>query len=187
MATRRVSIFLDESLSLEIGGRWSAGDGKRCCIPATGKRIMGKYQIWRSCRRKGNVMVSGIGVKSRERMRAVTQEEYDGVKFYKLAPGITTHPLIRSGKPCIKGTGLKVTDIVALKNFQDMRPADIAKYFEIDLAQVNDALQFYAAHTDYIDTELQLDDLNHQQLVESHYGDFTREILSRRESVAGDP
>ena len=143
--------------------------------------------ISRSFRRKGVVMAEETSVKVVEREAAVSREEYDGVKFFTLAPGITTHPLIRSGKPCIKGTGLKVTDIVVLKTFQDMRPAEIAKYYEIDLAQVNDALNYYADHTDYIDTELQLDDINHEQLVESHYGDFTREILSRRESVARDP
>lgn len=131
-------------------------------------------------------MAAETGVNTFERKEAVTREEFDGVRFYKLAPGITTHPLIRSGKPCIKGTGLKVTDVVALKNFQGMTAADIAEYFEIDLAQVNDALNYYTAHTDYIDTDILLDDVNHEQLVESHYGDFTREILSRRESVTGD-
>lgn len=129
-------------------------------------------------------MASGIGVKTRERMRAVTQEEYDGVKFHKLAPGITTHPLIRSGKPCIKGTGLKVTDIVALKNFQDMQPADIANYFEIDLAQVNDALNYYTSHSDYIDTDIQLDSLNHDQLAEAQYGSSGNPLLSRREPAS---
>ena len=144
-------------------------------------------RISRSCREKGVVMAEETSVKTVEREAVVSREEYDGVKFHELAPGITTHPLIRSGKPCIKGTGLKVTDIVALKTYQDMQPVDIAKHYEIDLAQVNDALNYYADHTDYIDTELQLDDISHEQLVESHYGDFTREILSRRESVARDP
>ena len=129
-------------------------------------------------------MAAETGVKSFERKEAVTQEEFDGVRFYKLAPGITTHPLIRSGKPCIKGTGLKVTDIVALKNFQGMKPAGIAKYFEIDLAQVIDALNYYAAHTDYIDTDIQLDSLNHEQLAEAQYGSSGNPLLSRRESAS---
>ena len=118
-----------------------------------------------------------------KRDRPVVREEYDGVKFHKLAPGITTHPFIRSGQPCIEGTGLKVTDIAALKKYQNMGPAEIAKYYEIELSQVNDALNFYSDHTDYIDTNMQLNSLNHDQMVESHYGDKTREILSRRKSV----
>lgn len=132
-------------------------------------------------------MAAETSVKRVERTGAVTGDSYDGVRFHELAPGITTHPLIRSGKPCIQGTGLKVTDIVALKKFQDMTPADIAEHYEIDLAQVNAAFNYYASHTDYIDTDIELDNMNHEQLVESHYGDFTREILSRRESVARDP
>ena len=54
----------------------------------------------------------------------------------------------------------------------------------IELFMVQDALKYYAAHKlYYIDVcELQLDEhKRHEQLVESHYGDFTREILSRRE------
>lgn len=129
-------------------------------------------------------MAAETGVTTFERKEAVTREEFDGVQFYQLAPGITTHPLIRSGKPCIKGTGLKVTDIVALKNFQGMKPADIAKYFEIDLAQVNDAMNYYASHSDYIDTDIQLDSLNHDQLAEAQYGSSGNPLLSRRESAS---
>ncbi|MCY3915529.1 MAG: DUF433 domain-containing protein [Chloroflexi bacterium] len=123
-------------------------------------------------------------VKTVEREAAVSRDEYDGVKFHPLAPGITTHPLIRSGKPCIKGTGLKVTDIVALKTFHDMKPPDIANYYEINLAQVNDALNFYASHTDYIDTDILIDDANHEQLAEAQYGSSGNPLLSRRKPAS---
>ena len=129
-------------------------------------------------------MAAETGLKTIKRKEAVIRDEFDGVQFYKLAPGITTHPLIRSGKPCIKGTGLKVTDVVAMKNFQGMKPADIVKYFEIALAQVNDALNYYAAHTDYIDTDIQLDSLNHDQLAEAQYGSSGNPLLSRRKSAS---
>jgi len=122
-----------------------------------------------------------------ERRKPKIREHIKGVKFHKLAPGITTHPLVRSGRPCIEGTTIMVTTIAGLQNFHNMDAQQIADHLWIELFMVQDALKYYAAHTDYIDTELQLDDINHEQLVESHYGDFTREILSRRESVAGDP
>lgn len=141
-------------------------------------------QRWRGGRRKGDVMAAGTGEKTVEREAEVTRVEYDGVEFHTLAQGVTTHPLIRSGKPCIKGTGLKVTDIVALKNYQNMQPADIAKYYEIDLTQVNDALNFYVSHTDYIDTDIQLDSLNHDQLAEAQYGSSGNPLLSRREPAS---
>ena len=112
------------------------------------------------------------------------QADYDGVKFHTLAQGITTHPLIRSGKPCIEGTGLKVTDIVAVKNFQKMGPEDIARYFDIKVSQVYDALNYYALHTEYIDTDIELDNFNHEQLAEAQYGSSGNPVLSRRESAS---
>ena len=125
--------------------------------------------------------------KTTERERPVSAEEYDGVKFHTLAPGVTTHPLIRSGRPCIEGTTIMVTTIAGLRKFHNMDARQIADHLWLELDVVRDALNYYADHTDYIDTEMQLDDINHEQLVESHYGDFSREILSRREPVAGDP
>jgi len=118
------------------------------------------------------------------RQKPKIREHIKGVKFHKLAKGITTHPLVRSGRPCIEGTGITVANIASLQNHHDMDAQQIADYLWLELDVVQDALNYYAAHTDYIDTELQLDDINHEQLVESHYGDFTREILFRRESVA---
>ncbi len=111
-------------------------------------------------------------------------DELKGIKFRSLAPGIATHPLIRGGRLCLEGTGLKVTDIVAQQKYWGQSPAEIARHFDIDLSQVVDALNYYAAHTDYIDTDIELNNLNHEQWVESHHGDKTREILSRRESVS---
>ena len=134
----------------------------------------------------GKVMVAQSAETTIERSKPNLREEYDGVKFRTLMPGITTHPLIRSGRPCIEGTGLMVTDIAAQQKYHGMNPGEIADHFAIELYMVEDALNYYAAHTDYIDTDMQLDILNDEQLVESHYGDFTREILSRRESIARD-
>ncbi len=122
-----------------------------------------------------------------ERQKPDIREHIDGVKFHQLAHGITTHPLVRSGRPCIEGTTIMVTTIAGLKNYHSMDAQQIADHLWLELFMVQDALNFYADHTDYIDTELQLDDINHEQMVESHYGDFSREILSRRESVARDP
>ena len=37
--------------------------------------------------------------KEMERQKPNILEHIKGVKFHKLAPGITTHPLVRSGRP----------------------------------------------------------------------------------------
>ncbi len=124
--------------------------------------------------------------KTIERQEPNIRDEYDGVKFRTLAKGITTHPLIRGGRPCIEGTEILVTTIAGLQKFHDMDAEQIADHLWIELGMVEDALKYYAMHTDYIDTELELDDINFEQMAESRYGDKTRELLSRRESVPAD-
>ena len=111
------------------------------------------------------------------------QEHIKGVKFHTLAQGITTHPLARSGRPCIEGTTIEVKTIAGLQNFHGMDAEQIADHLWIELFMVEDALNYYADHTQYFDVSMELSSLNHQQMAESHYGDFSREILSRRESV----
>ena len=119
-----------------------------------------------------------------ERQGPKILEHIKGVKFHTLAPGITTHPLVRSGRPCIEGTGLKVTDIVAMKKYHKMQPAEIAEHYAIELRMVNDALDYYAAHTDYINTDLEIDALNDDLLAEAQYGARPDSFLSRRKSVS---
>ena len=118
-----------------------------------------------------------------KRDRPVIREEYDGVKYHKLTPGITTHPLVRSGRPCIEGTTIEVGTIGGLQKYHDMDAQQIADHLMIEPYMVRDALSYYADHKQYIDVCNELSSINHDQMVESHYGDKTREILSRRESV----
>ena len=118
-----------------------------------------------------------------ERRGPNARDNIDGVKFRTLAPGITTHPLVRGGRPCIEGTGISVTTIAGLLNYHKMDARQIADHLWIKQSMVKDALNYYADHKQYIDVCNELSSLNHDQMVESHYGDKTREILSRRESV----
>ena len=94
--------------------------------------------------------------KTIERRAPNISDDFDGVKFRTLAKGITTHPLIRGGRPCIEGTGIKVTDIVATQKYHGLGPDEIADHYAIELFMVEDALAYYSAHTDYIDTDLEL-------------------------------
>ncbi|MCY3779218.1 MAG: DUF433 domain-containing protein [Chloroflexi bacterium] len=122
--------------------------------------------------------------KAIERQGPNIRDEIKGVKFRKLAPGITTHPLIRGGRPCIEGTGIKVTDIVAAQKYHGMEPQEIADHYAIELSTVVDALAYYAAHTDYIDTDIEIDSLNDDQLAEAQYGTRPDSLLPRRKSVS---
>ena len=128
-------------------------------------------------------MAEKRGEKEIERRKPDNIEHIKGVKFHKLAKGITTHPLVRSGRPCIEGTTIMVTDIVAAQKYHEMRPEEIAHHYGLETSMVADALAYYAAHTDYIDTDLEIDNLNDIQLAEAQYGTRPDSILSRRKPV----
>ena len=76
-----------------------------------------------------------------------------------------------------------VTTIASLLTHHNMEARQIADHLWLELDMVQDALIYYADHKQYIDVCNQLSSINHDQMVESPYGDWTRELLSRRESV----
>ncbi|MCY4061488.1 MAG: DUF433 domain-containing protein [Chloroflexi bacterium] len=121
-----------------------------------------------------------------ERQQPDIRANIDGVKFHKLAKGITTHPLVRSGRPCIEGTTIMVTNIAGLQNFHNMDAQQIADHLWLELFMVQDALNYYADHKHYIDVCIEISSINHDQMVESHYGDWTRDLLSRRDAISKD-
>jgi len=118
-----------------------------------------------------------------ERQGPIIRAHIDGVKFHELAPGITTHPLVRSGRPCIEGTTIEVKTIAGLQKFHDMDAEQIADHLWIELFMARDAVSYYADNKQYFDVSIELSSINHDQMVESPYGDKSRELLSRRESV----
>ena len=119
-----------------------------------------------------------------ERQKPNIRQHIKGVKFHKLAKGITTHSLVRSGRPCIEGTTIMVTDIVAAQKYHEMEPEDIADHYALDLSKLEDALAYYLAHADYIDTDLEIDGVNDMQLAEAQYGTRPDSFLSRRKPVS---
>ncbi len=119
-----------------------------------------------------------------ERRKPNMSEHIKGVKFHRLAPGVTTHPLVRSGRPCIKGTGITVANIASLQNHHDMDAQQIADHLWLELFMIQDALNFYADHKQYIDVCNELSSINGRQFAEAQYGSNPDSILSRRKPVA---
>ena len=111
------------------------------------------------------------------------REHIKGVKFHKLAPGVTTHPLVRGGRPCIEGTGIMVTTIAGLQKFHCMDAQQIADHLWIQLFMVQDALNYYAGHKQYIDVCNELSSINGKQFAEAQYGTNPDSILHRRKPV----
>ena len=67
---------------------------------------------------------------------------------------IATNPKVRSGRPCIVGTGLRVTDVVMATIFHHRTPGEIASDYEVTLAQVHAALAYYYQHKTDIDEDI---------------------------------
>lgn len=67
---------------------------------------------------------------------------------------ITIDPAVRGGRPCIDGTGLRVSDIVIAQPFHQQSPDEIAAGFGVPLADVAAALAYYAEHRSAIDADI---------------------------------
>jgi len=67
---------------------------------------------------------------------------------------ITKNPAVRSGKPCVAGTGLRVTDLVVAHLFHKRSPDEITSDYEIPLAQVYAALAYYYQHKNELDEDI---------------------------------
>ena len=83
---------------------------------------------------------------------------------------IAIDPKIRAGRPIIAGTGIRVMDIVALKNYHTYSIEAIAENYGLSLAQVHAALAYYYDHQTEIDNALIDDDNFIQQAKEAKIG-----------------
>jgi uncharacterized protein (DUF433 family) len=67
---------------------------------------------------------------------------------------IVRNPKVRGGRPCIAGTGLRVTDIVMASLFHNRTPSEIASDYDIFMAEVHAALAYYYQHKDELDADI---------------------------------
>ena len=70
---------------------------------------------------------------------------------------IVSNPDVRSGSPCLRGTGLRVSDIVGPAVFHGQTPDEIAAGFQISLAAVHAAFSYYYDHQDEIRADWERD------------------------------
>ncbi len=96
-----------------------------------------------------------------------------------MTPGITSKPDIRGGRPCIAGTGLRVTDIIISAQFGECSKPETAAEFEITLEQVEAAFAFYDQNRAYIDADIQLQFDTFDRLAKEGYGRPEASILPR--------
>lgn len=67
---------------------------------------------------------------------------------------ISIDPKVRGGRPCIAGTGLRVTDVVMAILFHQRTPGEIAADYDISLAQVHAALAYYYQNQIALDADI---------------------------------
>ncbi len=90
---------------------------------------------------------------------------------------ITSNPKVRSGRPCIAGTGLRVTDVVIASVFHLQSPDEIAAGYGVSLAQVHAALAYYYEHKADLDQDVREQIATAKALKEQHLANGGRSIL----------
>lgn len=73
---------------------------------------------------------------------------------------IAKNPAVRNGKPCVAGTGLRVTDLVIAHLFHKRSPEEIASDYQLSLSQVYASLAYYFQHKDELDEDIRDQILN---------------------------
>jgi len=92
---------------------------------------------------------------------------------------IVSDPSIRSGKPCIRGTTIRVQDIAVYYN-GGWSIETIAEQLDLTPGQVSAALSYYFDHREEIDQALRDDDAKAQAHMEKHGKGITIDELKRR-------
>ncbi len=67
---------------------------------------------------------------------------------------ITKNPDVRGGRPCVAGTGLRVTDLVMAHLFHRRTADEVATDYNILLAQVYASLAYYYQHKAELDEDI---------------------------------
>lgn len=67
---------------------------------------------------------------------------------------IRSNPKVRGGRPCIVGTGLRVSDVALAHLCHHQTPDEIAAGYAVPLAAVYAALAYYYEHKADIDADL---------------------------------
>ena len=96
----------------------------------------------------------------------------------KTTPGIARKSGVRGGRPCIEGTGIRVTDIVTAVELE-YSPREIAADFDLSLEQVDAALQYYARNKAALDEDIKRQDKNFEKHFKMGYGRPKTPILPR--------
>ncbi len=91
---------------------------------------------------------------------------------------ITRKPGVRGGRPCIRGTGLKVSDIVMAMRYHDRSPKQVSEGYQVSLSEVYAALSYYHAHKREIDDDIDDQIAKARKLRDEHLASGKPSLLS---------
>ncbi len=92
---------------------------------------------------------------------------------------IAANPQVRGGRPCIAGTGLRVTDVVIAHLFHQRSADDIAGDYAVPLAGVYAALAYYYEHKRELDEDIRQQLETARSLKEAWIANGGTSLLSR--------
>jgi uncharacterized protein (DUF433 family) len=81
---------------------------------------------------------------------------------------ISRRPDIRSGRPCVAGTGVSVRRIAPWHNLGQIPEETARKFGHLSLAQIHAALAYYYANQAEIDADLETETSESEALEEQH-------------------
>lgn len=83
---------------------------------------------------------------------------------------ITSNPNVRGGRPCLVGTGIRVSDVAMVMLFHTQDPGEIAAWFGVPLAKVHAALAYYYEHKPEMDADIRKQIAEAKRLKENRVG-----------------
>lgn len=83
---------------------------------------------------------------------------------------IATDPRVRGGRPCLRGTGLRVIDVVMAHLFHARTPGELAADYDVPLASVYAALAYYYEHKAELDEDIRQQIAKARELKEKRVG-----------------
>lgn len=92
---------------------------------------------------------------------------------------IVSNPEVRGGRPCLAGTGVRVTDVVIAQVYHRQTPDEIAVGYGVTLAAVHAALAYYYEHQAEVDEDIRQQIARARELKAAALGNEPRSLHPR--------
>lgn len=91
---------------------------------------------------------------------------------------LESNPKVRGGRPCLAGTGVRVTDVVMANLFHSQSPDEMAAGFGVPLSHIYAALAYYYEHQTELDADIRQQIATARELKEKRVGSQPSNLYS---------